>query len=208
MNRAVSLFMSRYLARTGVFKSTAVIALMISLACPAVADARTIRPEQVLSVVTADWNDDGSFDRAVLIESDFEPGATELLIYLSEPETDTMKLALRKLNPAWSGKMWGTLPWLALDKSNNLVIHSQNDSIGRNRWHKTVTINYINHQLVVAAFSLAEQDTLDLNYRMDCKMNFLNGKGMKNNKPLKAVKKAMLLSELNDERIYSICGEK
>jgi len=63
-------------------KQLAWFMLFLSAASPALS-GELIRPEQVLSVVTADWNDGGGgFERAVLIQSDREPGASELLIYL------------------------------------------------------------------------------------------------------------------------------
>ena len=61
----------------------------------------------ILSVVTADWNNDGSFDRALLIASETEPDQADLLVYLSE-STDNMRLAVSKKNIAWRGAMWGT----------------------------------------------------------------------------------------------------
>jgi hypothetical protein len=51
---------------------------------PVHASDGTVRPERVLSVVTADWNGDGAFDRALLIASATEPDQVDLLVYLSE----------------------------------------------------------------------------------------------------------------------------
>ena len=66
---------------------------------PVHANDNTVRPERVLSVVTADWNSDGSFDRALLIASETEPDQADLLVYLSE-STDNMRLAVSKKNIA------------------------------------------------------------------------------------------------------------
>ncbi len=191
-------------------KQLAVLALLLfvsSGASPACSD-ELIRPEQVLSVVTADWNGDGSFDRAVLIASNLEPGSTELLIYLSEPKTETMKLTLRKLNPAWMGDMWGTLPRLNLDKNNNLVIHSQNDVIGRNRWQRMVTINYDSGHFFVSGYSLSEQDTLDPDYNFSCTFNMFTGHGKKNNTPFTVKAQTLILANWTDEWTPSPCDKR
>ncbi len=180
------------------FSTMAAMLVLFPFPTPA-ADDVNIRPEQVLSVVTADWNDDGGFDRAVLLESDKQPGGTELLIYLSDPNTDTMQLALRKTNPAWSGNMWGTLPRLELDKDNNLVIHSQNDSIGRNHWQQAVTVHYKDKRFIISNYAIAEQDTLKLGTDSTCVYNLMTGTGFKDGKPFKANREILLLADFSDE---------
>ena len=53
------------------------------LASEASADTAKVAPERISAVVTSDWNNDGRFDRAVLIEAD---DAVDLLIYLSDSD--------------------------------------------------------------------------------------------------------------------------
>jgi len=189
------------------FSTMAAMLVLFPFATPAADDAN-IRPEQVLSVVTADWNNDGGFDRAVLLESDKQPGGTELLIYLSEPKTDTMQLALRKTNSAWSGDMWGTLPRLDLDKDNNLVIHSHNGSIGRNRWHQSINVARKDEKFIVTSFTYEATDTLKPDYHLNCSMNFITGKGMRNGKLLKTPETDITLSNWQRELIYTICEKQ
>jgi len=67
---------------SGFISGMTAIVMLLAMTVPVVASGIGIHPEQVLSVVTADWNDDGGFDRAVLVESVKEAGSTELLIFL------------------------------------------------------------------------------------------------------------------------------
>jgi hypothetical protein len=116
------------------------------------AEDETVRPERILSVVIADWNADGGFDKAILLESATESDQADLLLYLSQ-STDTLPLALSKKNLVWRGALWGTQPELQLAANQALAITSANDAIGRNRWHQKLTVIYRNKLFVVAGYN-------------------------------------------------------
>lgn len=137
----------------------------------------TVRPENVLSVVTGDWNNDANFDRALLIAN--QDGEADLLIYLSEKD-QSMKLAINEQDFVWKGASWGTLPYLELGKNNALVVVSQNESIGRYRWTQKVTIVRQGADFVIEDYSYSSRDTLDLQNALECKTDFFNGKTVKN----------------------------
>lgn len=152
---------------------------------PAHAGDRHVSPENVLSAVTAEWNNDGYFDRSVLVLSESDPSETELFIYLSDPSEKRLKLAVHKKNIAWVGSLWGTLPSLETNKKGSLVITSANDSIGRNRWIHKLTVAYRNNVFVVAGYTYVAYDTLDPKYKLDCDVNLLTGRGKKTESHLK-----------------------
>ena len=141
--------------------------------------------KNILSVVTTDWNGDGSFDRAVLAFSKDDPSETELFIYLSDLSRNGMKLAVHKKNIAWLGALWGTLPSLEMNKSGSLIVTSLNDSIGRNRWTQKLTIAYRNNIFVVAGYTYVSYDTLDPKNNLSCDVNLLAGNGKRNAKSFK-----------------------
>jgi hypothetical protein len=183
-----------------------VLVVLMSTHFPAYAKDKCISPKNILSVVTTDWNDDGSFDKAVLAESDEDE--TELFIYLSDSSTDEMKLLVHKQNIAWRGGLWGTQPSLEVNERGSLMVISGNQAIGRNRWTQTLTITYRKNTFMVAGYTYTANDTLDLNYNLDCDVNLLNGKGIKNGKPFKSSARAVAVIDWSDASIPKECQEK
>jgi hypothetical protein len=176
------------------------------------ADAKSVGLAQVLSAVTGYWNGDGSADRAVLIAHKPDPEEDELVfselyLFLSDAEHESMPLALHKKNPAWSGDLGGTLPHLEIDRHGNLVIVSQNDAIGRDRWQQWLTIAYKDGEFVVAGFHYEATDSLRPKYRLQCNVDLFAGSGIKNGKQLKVRKQTIALMQWNDESAGKYCGK-
>jgi hypothetical protein len=171
---------------------------------PVNASDYTIRPERVLSVVTADWNGDGAFDRALLLTSETEPDQADLLVYLSE-SSQAMRLAVSKKNIAWRGTMWGTQPALAITGRGSLVITSGNQAIGRNRWTQKLTVAYRDNAFIVAGYTYTERDTLAPGSHSSCDINFLTGRGVKNKKPFSIPARAIALTDWSEAFIPQEC---
>jgi hypothetical protein len=155
-------------------------------------------------VVTADWNGDGRFDRALLVASETEADQVDLLLYISDSST-SMRLAVSRKNIAWRGAMWGTQPSLELSGRSSLVITSANESIGRNRWIRKLTVAYRDKAFVVAGYTYSEYDTLDVGAHSSCDINFLTGNGIKNKRPFKTAPKAVILADWSDASIPREC---
>lgn len=164
----------------------------------------TVRPENVLSVVTADWNNDGSFDRALLIASETESDQADLWIYLSD-SSGNMQLATLKKNTVWRGAMWGTQPTLDITGHESLAIISANDAIGRNRWNQKLTVVYRDKAFAVAGYTHTDRDTLTPDPGSSCDVNFLTGKGIKDNKPFKISTKTIALESWSEKSIPQMC---
>jgi hypothetical protein len=171
---------------------------------PVHASDYTVRSERVLSVVTADWNGDGAFDRALLIASETEPDQVDLMLYLSE-SSDNMRLVVSKKNIAWRGAMWGTQPALDLAGRGSLVITSANEAIGRNRWTQKLTVVYRDQAFVVAGYTYTERDTLAPGSSSSCDINFLTGRGVKNKKSFRTSAKAVALTNWSEASIPQEC---
>ena len=77
---------------------------------------------------------------------------------------------------AWLGGI-GQQPELALSANGSVLLTSMNDSVGRNRWHMTLTIAYRKQAYRVAGFTYDWYDTIDLNDYGLCDLNLLNGRG-------------------------------
>jgi hypothetical protein len=131
----------------------------------------------IWDVVNADWNEDGRFDKALLVINPADSSQADLYLYLSSEKG----LILDAYIPAlvWQGEMFGTQPYLDVNARGSLLVQSQNDAIGRNRWHETITVTYREGQFVIAGYTYNSRDTLDLDNTTSCDINFLTGQWLR-----------------------------
>jgi hypothetical protein len=158
---------------------------------------------KVVSVVTADWNNDKRIDSAVLLKSGDQ---VDLYIYFGNATAnERMVLTVTKKNIVWSGALDGTLPHLSVDKTEGLLIHSENDAIGRDRWHQQLNVNYRDNDFLVSGYVYDAHDTLDPKADFSCDVNLLTGKGVKDKKPFKIAGQKIKLIDWSDEKIPKQC---
>jgi len=173
---------------------------------PAVAFAQntpqTVAPEKVISSVTGDWNDDGAFDRAVLIQGDDEDAG--LAVYLSDVNGD-MKPAGWGPDIAWSGGSWGQQATLSLSDKGGLQVHTENTGIGRDHWEQILTVAFRGGQMVVAGVTLHTYDTLQEEPPHDCDINLLTGKGIADKKSITVATGGVPLSQWTDDSLPKAC---
>jgi len=158
---------------------------------------RIIVPERVIDVVTEDFNRDGEFDRAILVESD-DVSEANLLLYLSS-SNQQMKFSLDKRNIAFRGVLWGMLPNLTSDSFGKLVVESKNASLGRNRWNLKLMILYRENEFQVVGVNYEWYDTLDINNRGACKIDLLAQHGIKKEKKYVTNFRAIALTAWEEE---------
>ncbi|MEI9904070.1 MAG: hypothetical protein WDN06_08850 [Asticcacaulis sp.] len=138
--------------RTGL----ALSALLLAAGAARAQTPSTVAAETVLSAVTGDWNDDGSFDRAVLVETD---DGADLYVYLSD-SGNGMKLAAYAKAFVWSGGVWGTLPELLLGSKGGLQVHAENTGSGRNHWDQLYSLAFRDGKMVVSGLTASDSDTI------------------------------------------------
>lgn len=181
------------------------LAILLALA-PAAAFAQTapqsVAPEKVLSSVTGDWNDDGSFDRAVLIDNGDEGAG--IAVYMSGSDGN-MQPAAWGSDIAWSGAIWGTLPSLKLSPSGGLQVYSENSGVGRDRWNETLSLAFRGGQVVVAGVTMHTYDTLDPKNTHSCDINLLTGKGISDKKAVTVAAGGIALSQWSGESLPAPC---
>lgn len=156
---------------------------------------------KVVSVVVGDWNNDKHIDSAVLLETGDE---INLYVYLAN-KRGKLDLKITKRNMVWSGAMDGTFPHLGVDKSEGLLIYSENDAIGRNRWHQQLNVNYRNNDFLVTGYVYDANDTLDPKASFSCDVNLLTGKAFKDKTPFKIRGQKIKLADWSDEKIPKEC---
>ena len=151
-----------------------VIILLLLLPTILFAQDRQINPSDVLSSITADWNEDGLKDRAVLVENR-EMGEADLYLYIGTQDGfDEPTYAPQFV---WSGSMWGQQPSLELREDNNLSVKSTNHGMGRTRWFQILTISYQNEAFVMTGFMYNYYDSIEPDDVGVCNIDFLTGRG-------------------------------
>ena len=187
--------------------STIISLTLIFLTASVVAnetDEHLVDPGKVLGFVIGDWNDDGGMDRAILVAPDNEDDDVGLYIYLQDDDNSS-QLELYKPNLVWSGAMWGNMPSLSVTSSGSLQVLSQNQAIGRSRWSQKLTVAYRNNHFVVAGYTYDAYDTLDLNAGLNCDVNLLTGKGVKNKISFRIAKQNIKLADWTEESVPEPC---
>jgi len=129
---------------------------------------------QEITHINADLTGDGVPDRAILA-LDAERDDADLLIYV--PNSDgQFALRAEAKSVVWVGGI-GQQPELSVTPHGSLQVISMNESIGRNRWHQTLTIAWRNDMFVLAGYTYEWYDTLNVSENGKCDVNLLTGKG-------------------------------
>jgi hypothetical protein len=175
-------------------------ALFLLTAFPALAQTPAL--ERVLSATTLYLSDSGGYDLAILVDN--RDSGADLHLYFgvdrNAPE-GTTKPSFVKKNAAWVGGGAGALPSLAVSDKDSLLIKSENEAIGRDRWSETLTVVRRNGALVVAGLTFTARDTLNPEGGGSCDLNFLTGKGTRNGKKVEFQAQTIPLAD------WSVDGE-
>jgi len=124
--------------------------------------------------VEGDLTGDGIIDRAELRET-AEGGEADLLIWQGQANGD-LKLRSQANAVVWVGGI-GQQPELMISPYGSLLVVSMNESIGRDRWHETLTVAWRKGAFLLAGYTMEWYDTLNLANAGICDVNLLTGKG-------------------------------
>ena len=195
---------------------TAVIISLVTINSVVYADETTSKKDEkevevidtpvvkVLSVTTGDWNEDERIDSAVLMKVD---EIVELYLYLGNEDGDQEQV-FHKKDIAWSGAMAGTEPYLKpKNKTASLFIHSENEAIGRNRWHQRLTITYREEAFMVTGYTYDDRDTLEPEKKSSCDVNLFTGKGFKDKTEFKIEAQKINLEDWTEKSIPEQCSK-
>lgn len=156
--------------------------------------APAFRADQIFSVATTDWNKDGVQDPVMILNLN-DGEQFDGLFYISD-EYGRLTLRHHIADIVWgSSVMFGQEPSVTTASNGSFILTSQNSAIGRNRWEQKLTIAYRNEKLVVAGFTYSYYDTLDPDAYGGCDLNLLNGKGFKDEKPVRFDVNVMTIAE-------------
>jgi hypothetical protein len=186
-------------------KITQCFALAIMLASSlSFAETETTKVDNpIIDHIAVDLNDDKKIDTAMLIKSGDQ---ADFYIYLAN-DKGNLELALTKKDLVWEGALAGTHPQLALAKNGSLYIYSQNDTVGRNRWHQRLTVDYRDKTFMVTGYTYDSNDTLDPKAGLTCDVDLITGNGTKNKVPFKLETQKVKLSDWTNDKTPKQCRD-
>lgn len=165
------------------------------------------RLQDVLSSVTLSFADDGSADRAVLVQGADADADLYLFRHVDDPDAGPApaRPALVKTGLVFAGTSWGQRPSLDQNGKGSLVVKSENDSIGRDRWSQTLTIVLRDGRFLVAGITYSARDTLNPDAAGSCDLNLLTRRGTRNDAPARDVPGPIEVKDWADERLPAAC---
>jgi len=153
-----------------------IIILLLLLPVFAQAQERIIEPSQVIDVLSEDLDGDAIPDKAVLYyyaDHDF----ADLSVYIGGQNGVFLPEIVYLPKVAWNGYADGTVPYLSINDTGSLELHSGNETVGPSRWFESLTLTYAGDHFVIEAYTFDQYETRDENAGGVCTVNFLSGKG-------------------------------
>jgi hypothetical protein len=167
---------------------------------PLKALADSVELKSIVSAVTGDFDNDGIWDRAILVGHEDE-GIVDLYIHSEKNEYLFEKIA-------WSGVAAGMVPKLKISDNAQLEIVSQNMAIGRHKWFQVLTIAHVDGEFVPSTLLYESFDGLDPSAEQTCEIDFLKGAVINSSEKFSVPKGAHTLNDWRPEVGVSICAGK
>ncbi len=161
-----------------------------------------------LAALDSDLNGDGIPDRAEIVPPFGDEYDNTLRLFLAR-EGGELELVTEARGFVWGnvGMIVGQEPTLDVNAQGSLLVGSQNQAIGRNRWQQQVTIAYRDGKFRVAGYSYFAYDTLDPEPGpTECDLNLFTGKGVLNGKNLRFKKARTPVEDWQGKTEYALCG--
>ena len=174
-------------AKTRKWPRAAVLCACLSLtiagqAEPQSKQSATDEPSLPIASISGDWNGDGALDGALLFTSDED---ASLFIYFGGQDGSKRTSVLARDIVWHSQGIAGQEAGLEKSGENRIVVTSQNSAIGRDRWSERLTLAFTDGEMKVIGYQRTAYDTLNLDWRQECALDFVAGRGVLNDKPLK-----------------------
>ena len=164
------------------------------------------QPEQVIQSVTF-TGAPGRVATASIIDPQ---NGTDLVLWITHQKPDDVRHYSGVDNNHLGlvhGGMAGTESTLSVSKNGSLEINQMNDSVGRDRWQRTLTVSYVGGRYVISGFTYSFRDTLNPKVGGSCDYNLLSGQGTYNGRKVRVKSRAVNLEGFADtEKFYSCRG--
>jgi hypothetical protein len=174
-------------------------ALTVATAALAPPRLAEVRAADVQAQGSFDWNSDGVADRAILLNNG------DVVIYVSTSDGRHLPAVYAPEFLTADGGLAGQESTLIVDVQTGAIqLVSRNDSVGRDRFERTVVLTYSDGSFLISQFAYAFRDTLDSANHGRCLYSVMTGKGSRNGKPVRITAARIPLATLADApQMYS-----
>ena len=165
---------------------------------------------RIISGASGDWNKDGAPDLALLVAPDDEDEEIGIYLYVTESDRGLLKLVASAPDKVWGNTrldgFYGQDPAITALANGSIAVMSQNSTIGRNRWEKTLTIAYREGRFIVAGYTYAYRDTLDPDASGFCDYNVVTGRLKRDETAQSVAPRTVSIEDWTDELGSKACG--
>ncbi|MBW8321410.1 MAG: hypothetical protein K0M47_19365 [Rhizobium sp.] len=172
--------------------------------------AQPFPAERIIAGASGDWNKDGATDLALLVAPGSDDEVIGIYLYVTESDRALLKLVAAAPDKIWGNTrldgFYGQDPAITGLANGSIAVMSQNSAIGRNRWEKTLTLAYREGRFIVAGYTYAYRDTLDLDAGGFCDYNVVTGKLKRDETARSVAPTTVSFEDWTDEIGSKACG--
>ncbi len=172
--------------------------------------AQSFPAERIIAGASGDWNKDGATDLALLVAPGSDDEVIGIYLYVTESDRGLLKLVTSAPDKVWGNSrldgFYGQDPAITALANGSIAVMSQNSTIGRNRWERTLTLAYREGRFIVAGYTYAYRDTLDVADSGFCDYNVATGKLKRDETAQSVAPTTVSIEDWTDEIGSKACG--
>lgn len=171
--------------------------------------AQSFPAERIVAGASGDWNKDGATDLALLVAPGSDDEVVGIYLYVTESDRGLLRLVTAAPDKVWGNTrldgLYGRDPAITALANGSIAVMSQNSTIGRDRWEKTLTLAYREGRFIVAGYTYSYYDTID-NDSGSCDYNVVTGKLTRDETARSVAPRTVSIADWTDEIGSTACG--
>lgn len=172
--------------------------------------AQSFPAERIIAGASGDWNKDEAADLALLVAPENDEGNIGIYLYVTESDRGLLKLVASAPDKVWGNSkldgFYGQAPAITALANGSIAVMSQNSTIGRNRWERTLTLAYRGGRFIVAGYTYHYYDTINLDDSGTCDYNVVTGKLTRDEATRSEAPRTVSIEDWTDEIGSKACG--
>ncbi|WP_454745504.1 hypothetical protein [Ciceribacter selenitireducens] len=172
--------------------------------------AQSFPAERIIAGASGDWNKDEAADLALLVAPENDDGNIGIYLYVTESDRGLLKLVASAPDKVWGNSkldgFYGQDPAITALANGSIAVMSQNSTIGRNRWERTLTLAYRGGRFIVAGYTYHYYDTIDPDDTGTCDYNVVTGKLTRDEATRSEAPRTVSIEDWTDEIGSKACG--
>lgn len=171
--------------------------------------AQSFPAERIVAGASGDWNKDGATDLALLVAPGSDDEVVGIYLYITESDRGLLRLVTAAPDKVWGNTrldgLYGRDPAITALANGSIAVMSQNSTIGRDRWEKTLTLAYREGRFIVAGYTYSYYDTIDSDSG-SCDYNVVTGKLTRDETARSVAPRTVSIADWTDEIGSTACG--